>query len=36
MLEVKGIEGAYPAPGLRVDAIVELGKSGGSILICYS
>jgi hypothetical protein len=36
MFEVRGIDGAYPDPGLNVDAMVELGKSGGSILICYS
>lgn len=34
--DVNGIDGAYPDPGLKVDAIVLFGKSGGSILICYS
>lgn len=29
MLTVNGIEGAYPEPGLRVEAVELLGKSGG-------
>ena len=29
ILDVRGIEGAYPDPGLMVEAIVLLGKSGG-------
>lgn len=36
MFEVKGMDGAYPEPGLKVEAIVLFGKSGGYILICYS
>lgn len=31
---VKGIDGAYPDPGLTVEATVLFGKSGGSIRIC--
>lgn len=27
--DIKGMEGAYPDPGLNVEAIEELGKSGG-------
>jgi len=29
MLDIKGMDGAYPDPGLKVDAIEEFGKSGG-------
>lgn len=32
----KGIEGAYPDPGAKVEAIELLGISGGSVLICSS
>lgn len=35
MLTVNGIDGAYPAPGLNVEATELLGKSGGYIRICY-
>jgi len=35
LFEDSGIEGAYPDPGLRVEAVELLGRSGGSILICY-
>jgi len=27
--DIKGMEGAYPDPGLKVEAVVEFGKSGG-------
>jgi len=36
LLGSKGTEGAYPDPGLMVDAIELFGISGGSTLICYS
>lgn len=28
-LDIKGMDGAYPDPGLKVEAIEEFGKSGG-------
>jgi hypothetical protein len=34
--DINGMEGAYPDPGLKVEAMEEFGKSGGSILICSS
>jgi hypothetical protein len=36
LLGSKGTEGAYPEPGLMVEAIELLGVSGGSTLICSS
>lgn len=36
LLGRRGTEGAYPDPGLTVEAIELLGISGGSTLICYS
>jgi hypothetical protein len=32
--EDNGIDGAYPDPGLSVDAVELFGRSGGYILIC--
>jgi hypothetical protein len=34
LLDDSGMEGAYPDPGLSVDAVELFGRSGGYILIC--